>query len=316
MMAELRRLWCLLDSHGIYLRARYIRWAANVWADRLTRHLDIDDWQLDPLMFLKLESQFGPHHSIDRFASALNTLPPLYNAAWLDPTCEAVDSLNMPDAEWPRENNWCNALLAPATRPRVEIAAEWRSGDRRCVAMGEQGVAPCTHRMVVEELTVAPHAGLFRPGRRDGRDPRTMARYVTWLGNPRTIKAFSLHPYLSAVNNFFKDHGREPMAPGEMVSRVRKDLAASHVTLYAELMRPPLPVRVVLKAPTLAKALRLELGATWGTGPASAHADIAELLHYFDAARNVFAGGRVSVERRAINRREGQAKWTADTRTS
>eukprot|EP00873_Tetraselmis_striata_P011019 jgi/Tetstr1/431283/TSEL_020978.t1 len=105
MMAELRRLRCLLDSHGIHLRARFIRSAANIWADRLCRHLDSDDWQLDPLMFTELESRFGPH-SIDRFASALNTLLPRYNAAWLDPTCEAVDSLHLPDADWRRENNW------------------------------------------------------------------------------------------------------------------------------------------------------------------------------------------------------------------
>eukprot|EP00873_Tetraselmis_striata_P009406 jgi/Tetstr1/429670/TSEL_019567.t1 len=63
-------------------------------------------------------------------------------------------------------------------------------------------------------------------------DPGTMARYVTWLGNMGTIKASSLlPPYLSAVNNFFKDHGREPMALGDLVSRVRKGLAASQVTL-------------------------------------------------------------------------------------
>eukprot|EP00873_Tetraselmis_striata_P020247 jgi/Tetstr1/440511/TSEL_028834.t1 len=54
-----------------------------------------------------------------------------------------------------------------------------------------------------------------------------MARYVTWLGNLGTIKASSLQPYLSAVNNFFKDHGREPMALGDLVNRVRKGLAAS-----------------------------------------------------------------------------------------
>eukprot|EP00873_Tetraselmis_striata_P036117 jgi/Tetstr1/456381/TSEL_043115.t1 len=152
--------------------------------------------------------------------------------------------------------------------------------------------------MAVEELTGAPRAGLFRPGRRGGRgsdtlgvqtlellsaawapttaasyascmkqyfpfceeekrpalaaDPGTMARYVTWLGNMGTIKASSLQPYLSAVNNFFKDHGREPMALGDLISRVRKGLAASQVTLNPELMRAPLPVRVVLKALTLA----------------------------------------------------------------
>eukprot|EP00873_Tetraselmis_striata_P017697 jgi/Tetstr1/437961/TSEL_026591.t1 len=214
-------------------------------------------------------------------------------------------------------------------------------------------------------------------------DPLYMARYVTWLGNLGTIKASNLQPYLSAVNNFFKDHGWEPMAPGDLVSGIRKGLAASHVTLHPELMRAPLPARVVLKAPPLAKALRLELGLTWGTDPstvvrvelfraslavvvlclffcrggagvecrtsdltvgpdggillyhdrkgrrgadaskkllcqlpASAHADIAELLHYFDAAREVFAGGRVSAARWAISQREGQAKWTAGTLTS
>eukprot|EP00873_Tetraselmis_striata_P023953 jgi/Tetstr1/444217/TSEL_032110.t1 len=60
-------------------------------------------------------------------------------------------------------------------------------------------------------------------------DPGTMARYVTWLGNMGTIKASSLQSYLSALNNFFKDHGREPMALGDLVSRVRKGLAASQV---------------------------------------------------------------------------------------
>eukprot|EP00873_Tetraselmis_striata_P023802 jgi/Tetstr1/444066/TSEL_003306.t1 len=215
-------------------------------------------------------------------------------------------------------------------------------------------------------------------------DPGTMARFVTWLGNLGTIKASSLQPYLSAVNNFFKDHAREPMALGDLVSRVRKGLAASQVTLNPELMRAPFPARVVLKALTLVKALRLELGPTWGSDPstvvrvelfraslaivvlclffcrggagvecrtgdltvgpdggillyhrdrkgqrgadaskkllcqvpASAHADIAALLHYFDDARQVFAGGRVLAARWAISQREGQAKWTADTLTS
>eukprot|EP00873_Tetraselmis_striata_P018718 jgi/Tetstr1/438982/TSEL_027474.t1 len=45
-------------------------------------------------------------HSIDRFASALNTLLPRYNVAWLGPTCKAVDSLHLPDADWRRDNNW------------------------------------------------------------------------------------------------------------------------------------------------------------------------------------------------------------------
>jgi hypothetical protein len=51
MMDELRRLWFLLDTHNITIRARYIRSAANVWADKLSRHLDNDGTRLDPVLF-------------------------------------------------------------------------------------------------------------------------------------------------------------------------------------------------------------------------------------------------------------------------
>jgi hypothetical protein len=43
MMTELRKLWHMLDENGINIRARYIRFVANVWADRLNKHLDNDD---------------------------------------------------------------------------------------------------------------------------------------------------------------------------------------------------------------------------------------------------------------------------------
>eukprot|EP00873_Tetraselmis_striata_P019837 jgi/Tetstr1/440101/TSEL_028459.t1 len=58
MMAELRKLWYLLDSNGVHIRACYIRSAGNVWADRLSRHLDSDDWQLDHVLFAELEAMW------------------------------------------------------------------------------------------------------------------------------------------------------------------------------------------------------------------------------------------------------------------
>eukprot|EP00873_Tetraselmis_striata_P015325 jgi/Tetstr1/435589/TSEL_024492.t1 len=113
MMAELRRLLYMRNNNGVHIRARYIRSAANVWADRLSRHLDNDDWQLDPVTFAELKPQWGAH-SVDRFASALSAMLSRYNAAWLDPGCEAVDSLHMSDAEWRRENNYyCTPPLRP-----------------------------------------------------------------------------------------------------------------------------------------------------------------------------------------------------------
>jgi hypothetical protein len=96
-----------LDTNNIHIRPRYTRSAASTWADKLNRHLDSDDWQLDPSVFHEMDTQFGPH-TIDRFASALNTLLPRYNANWLDPSCEAVDSLHHADAYKQEENNWCS----------------------------------------------------------------------------------------------------------------------------------------------------------------------------------------------------------------
>jgi hypothetical protein len=43
MMTELRRLGYMLDTNNIHIRPRYIRFAANTWADKLSRHLDSDD---------------------------------------------------------------------------------------------------------------------------------------------------------------------------------------------------------------------------------------------------------------------------------
>jgi hypothetical protein len=72
MMTELRRLWYLLDTNDINIRPRYIYLAANIWADTLSRELDTKVWQLNPRVFARLQAQWGPH-SIDRFASMLNT---------------------------------------------------------------------------------------------------------------------------------------------------------------------------------------------------------------------------------------------------
>jgi hypothetical protein len=75
--------------------ARRFRLAANVWVDKLSRHLASDEWRLDPILFTELDMRFG-QNSIDRFASALNTR---YNTGWRDPTCEAVDALHLHDED-------------------------------------------------------------------------------------------------------------------------------------------------------------------------------------------------------------------------
>jgi hypothetical protein len=100
-------MWCLLDTTSINLRARYIRSAANVRADKLNRHLDSDEWKLDPVLLAELDARFG-RHSIDRFASALNTLLSRYSAGWRDPACKALDALHPLDDKRCKEKNRCN----------------------------------------------------------------------------------------------------------------------------------------------------------------------------------------------------------------
>jgi hypothetical protein len=107
MMEEIRRLWYLLDTNDIHIRPRYILSAANVWADKRSRELNTEDWQLNPQIFEHLQHRWGPH-TFDRFASMLNAQLPRFNARWRDPKCEDVDCLHLPDATWHRENNYCN----------------------------------------------------------------------------------------------------------------------------------------------------------------------------------------------------------------
>jgi hypothetical protein len=96
MMDELRKLWELIHTNNINIRAHYIRSAANVWADKLSRETDRDDGQLNPYIFTYLDTLWGPH-SMNRFSTQGNAQLPRYNARWRDPTAEAVDYLHLPD---------------------------------------------------------------------------------------------------------------------------------------------------------------------------------------------------------------------------
>jgi hypothetical protein len=82
-MSELRKLFLLTDKHDISIRTKYVRSAANVWADRLIRETDNADWQLATRIFRYCDKKWGPH-SIDRFASFANKQLPRYNAKWRD----------------------------------------------------------------------------------------------------------------------------------------------------------------------------------------------------------------------------------------
>eukprot|EP00873_Tetraselmis_striata_P044637 jgi/Tetstr1/464901/TSEL_009635.t1 len=133
-MAELRKTWYLMDTHGITLSVRYIRSAASIWTDRLSREVDCDDWQFNPRQFASLTAKGGAC-TIDRFATSENALLPRYNARWRDLRCEAVDALRLSDAAWRCERNWCNppwnligdlvSKLESSGAPSIVIVPYW-----------------------------------------------------------------------------------------------------------------------------------------------------------------------------------------------
>ena len=168
MMNELRKLWYLLDTNDILLRSKYIRSAANIWADNLSRESDSSDWQLNPRVFTLLDTRWGPH-TVDRFASATNRQLPRYNSRWLDPDTEAVDSLRLPNTSWASEHNWCN----PPWDLLDDLVLKLRSsGASATVVAPHWPGRPWFQQLAeisTEAVTYPPSYDLFFPGQRGSR---------------------------------------------------------------------------------------------------------------------------------------------------
>eukprot|EP00873_Tetraselmis_striata_P017338 jgi/Tetstr1/437602/TSEL_026269.t1 len=170
LMAELRKTWYFMDTHGITLSVRYIRSAANIWADRLSREVDCDDWQFNPRRFASLTAKWGAC-TIDRFATSENALLPRYNARWRDPRCEAVDALRLSDAAWRCERNWCNppwnligdlvSKLESSGAPAIVIVPYWP----------DKAWYHLLSEMCSDMRSWKPRHDLFIPGRTGGRLP-------------------------------------------------------------------------------------------------------------------------------------------------
>eukprot|EP00873_Tetraselmis_striata_P022323 jgi/Tetstr1/442587/TSEL_030683.t1 len=203
-MAELRKTWYLMDTHGITLSVRYIRSAANIWADRLSREVDCDDWQFNPRRFASLTAKWGAC-TIDRFATSENALLPRYNARWRDPRCEAVDALRLSDAAWRCEPLETFALRrecdlrhmakplfctpgvtvvgrrgegrAPAgtvcTQPRAAYSNGHSQADGASAGKRRE---PCRRNASQRSAAAQPPARHHTPGRQDRRDQPVLRR--------------------------------------------------------------------------------------------------------------------------------------------
>jgi hypothetical protein len=102
-------------KNKIILLCEWIPRAQNTTVDKISRIVDLDDWQLSPKLFQILDKKWGPH-TIDRFASPYNTQLPRFNSRFYSPGSEAVDAFTL---NWHNENNW----LCPPVNQIVKVIA-------------------------------------------------------------------------------------------------------------------------------------------------------------------------------------------------
>jgi hypothetical protein len=88
-----------------------------------------------------------------------------------------------------------------------------------------------------------------------------MVRYTAWLALLGTVAAISLQPYFPAVNKFFRDHQRQPIAVGDLLADARRGLEMLQHRLVPTASRLPLPAPVALDILQAATTLRDTL--TW-----------------------------------------------------
>ena len=91
------------EENRIGLSVAWIPRSLNEKADYLSRCQDSDDWEIENLIFRKLDANWGPH-TIDRYASHYNNKCERFNSRWWVPGTEGVNALHQ---RWSKpENNW------------------------------------------------------------------------------------------------------------------------------------------------------------------------------------------------------------------
>ena len=168
LMSELRKLHTVVRSLGVTLRATWLASVANVWADRLSRQRDKDDWRLSRSVYARLAARYG-EHTVDRFATALNTHCPRFNSLLHDPGSEAVDAFSVSWAG--AENNWIYPPFSQVEQVLSKVRAE---GETATVILpvrtGQEWWAPAV--AASDEAWLLPlDANLFSSGRSQRSSP-------------------------------------------------------------------------------------------------------------------------------------------------
>jgi hypothetical protein len=72
-----------------------------------------------------------------------------------------------------------------------------------------------------------------------------MLCFTTWLARAGTVAANSLQPYFSAINKFFRDYLKEPVALGPLLTDARRGLAMQQQPIADPDIRVPIPASIV-----------------------------------------------------------------------
>jgi hypothetical protein len=72
-----------------------------------------------------------------------------------------------------------------------------------------------------------------------------MLRFTKWLAQAGTVAANSLQPSFSAINKFFCDHLKEPMALAPLLTDARQGLAMQQQPITDPDIRVPIPASIV-----------------------------------------------------------------------
>lgn len=115
----------LCSQNNIDLKVIWIPREINVAADKLSKYVDIDDWQLSPSFFAFLNNQWGPF-SIDRFADNENTKVERFNSRYACPNSEACNAFSQ---NWENENN----LFVPPISEITKVIKRLKDGHVRGV---------------------------------------------------------------------------------------------------------------------------------------------------------------------------------------
>ena len=89
-------------QYGVKLEMEWIPRTLNEKADYISRIIDHDDWQINPVIFHRLDCLWGPH-TYDRFASPHNSQLPRFDSKFWNPLCSAVDTFT---TSWSGDVNW------------------------------------------------------------------------------------------------------------------------------------------------------------------------------------------------------------------